>query len=203
MWEYLYKGGPLVWPILLVSIWALTLILERFFYLRRAKKRYSQESASFFAIYEQHGPSAALESIAKAPQGLVAEILIEAWNPAHNPAAAEKGVEEVLSRHLPKLDKSIATIGTLGSLEPMIGLLGTITGMITSFGALHATGGGDLAEISGGLSVAMINTQLGLCTALPILFAHNFIRNRHRETLSVLQNICARALKMAHKDVSL
>lgn len=202
MWEYLEKGGPLVWPILLVSVWAFGLILERFFYLRRAKKRYQIQSSAFFKAYDEEGPQQALAALQSA-QGLVPEILLEAWDPKHNPAAAEKGVEEVLSRHLPKLDKSISTIGTLGSLEPMIGLLGTISGMIVSFGALHASGGGDLAEISGGLSVAMINTQLGLCTALPILFAHNFIRNRHRETLSVLQNICARALKMAHKDVSL
>lgn len=200
MWEYLVKGGPLVWPILAVSVWAFALILERFFFLRRSKARYQKQADHYFDLFEKQGPEAVRVQLA-GQQGLVPELLLEAWDPTRNIDAAEKGVEEVLSRHLPKLDKSIATIGTLGSLEPMIGLLGTISGMIASFGALHASGGGDLAEISGGLSVAMINTQLGLCTALPILLAHNFLRNRHRETLAVLQNICARSLKMAHKNV--
>jgi biopolymer transport protein ExbB len=200
MIAYFTQAGPLIWAILAVSIWAFALIVERFWTLRRLSREVKQQSVYWFEILQNAGPQEAFQKL-QGQEGLVAEILQEAWEPKHSMEAAEKGVEEVISRHLPHLDRHLGTIGTLGSLEPMIGLLGTVTGLIQSFGGL-STAGGDLASVSGGLAIAMINTQAGLFTALPILLILQYLRNRQRDLLGEIQTVCARALKWGHRNVT-
>jgi biopolymer transport protein ExbB len=200
MFEYISQAGPLIWVILAVSIWALALILERFRFLRLMSRELKNERERWFQLAKSQGMEAARRELEDA-EGMVAEVLREAWAPGQTMDAAEKGVEEVLSRHIPRLDRHMGTIGTLGSLEPMIGLLGTVTGLIQSFGGL-STAGGDLATVSGGLAIAMINTQAGLFAALPILLVLQYLRNRQRDLLGELQNVSAKALKWGHRHVT-
>lgn len=196
MKEYIEQGGIFIWPIIFTSLWAFTLVIERVIYFKTNTSKYKADSKRYFNYLKENGLSQSFEMISK-ESGLVAEILREAWDPTHKTlSTAERGVEEVLHQNLPKLDKNINTIATLASIEPLLGLLGTITGMIAVFTVIMKEGGMvDSSSLAGGISEAMITTQAGLVAAVPILLCHNFIRNRFKSVMAELQSICAKALK--------
>lgn len=83
-------------------------------------------------------------------------------------------------------DKHMSTIQVMGSLFPMIGLLGTVMGMINIFKALAIHGAGNMAVVSGGISEALITTEIGLISALPILFLHNQLSNQKQHIITSL-----------------
>jgi biopolymer transport protein ExbB len=196
MQEYIEQGGIFIWPILFTSLWAFTLVIERVLFFNSNTSKYSKDSAQYFDYLNKNGLSSTFEMLEK-ESGLVAQILCEAWDPSHKTlTTAERGVEEVLHQNLPKLEKNIATIGTLASIEPLLGLLGTITGMIAVFTVIMKEGGMvDSSSLAGGISEAMITTQAGLVAAVPILLCHNFIRNKFKSVMADLQTVCAKGLK--------
>ncbi len=196
MQEYLNQGGVFIWPIILTSLWAFTLVIERLIYFKSHTSAYQTESKKYFEFLKLNGLQKTFEMLNK-EKGLVASIMREAWDPTHKTiSTAERGVEEVLHQNQPSLDKHINTIATLAGIEPLLGLLGTITGMIAVFSVITAEGGSvDSSSLAGGISEAMITTQAGLVAAVPILLCHNFIRNRFKSVMAVLQAICAKSLK--------
>jgi biopolymer transport protein ExbB len=201
MQEWFQLGGFFMWPILLCSIWAVTLLVERAVYYTQLKKRLSRQAAEYFGTSHRQGMNAAYQGLAE-HRGLLPDILRAAWNPAHSSASvAERSVEEELHKHKPELERSLNTLATLAAIQPLLGLLGTISGMISTFSVIASQGTGDARALADGISEAMITTQAGLCVALPILLGHNYLRNRYRNLLSSLQQHCARALKEKEQNV--
>ncbi len=195
MIEWFRLGGFFMWPILFSSLWAVALLIDKYISTRKFKNSLQQQSTHYFQLSALKGLSEAYHSIGTA-QGMVPEILQAAWNPAYSQVSmAERHVEEVLFRHKPALEKSLNTLSTLAAIQPLLGLLGTISGMIATFSVIASQGTGDPRALADGISEAMITTQAGLSVALPILLGHNYLRNRHRAVMASLQEICARALK--------
>ena len=196
MQEYLEQGGLFIWPIIIVSLWAFTLVIERVLFFKSNTSKFQSSSKKYFEYLKQNGMESTYKML-QSEKGLVAEILKEAWDPAHKSlSTSERGIEEVLHQNQPQLEKHINTIATLASIEPLLGLLGTITGMIAVFTVIMKEGGMvDSSSLAGGISEAMITTQAGLVAAVPILLCHNFIRNKFKSVMAVLQAICARSLK--------
>ncbi|MBW1712217.1 MAG: MotA/TolQ/ExbB proton channel family protein [Deltaproteobacteria bacterium] len=93
-------------------------------------------------------------------------------------------------RHSARLERHVQTILILASIAPLIGLLGTVTGMITTFGVLAQHGTGNAKALAGGVSEALITTQSGLVVALPGLFMGNFIRRRVGRIKARLERFC-------------
>lgn len=202
MKEWFLLGGFFMWPILLCSIWAVALLIERAVYYTQLKKRIAHQASDYFSTSNQQGTVVAYQALA-GHLGILPDILRAAWNPIHHSASvAERSVEEELHKHKPLLERSLNTLATLAAIQPLLGLLGTISGMITTFSVIASQGTGDARALADGISEAMITTQAGLCVALPILLGHNYLRNRHRNILSSLQQHCARALKEKEQHVS-
>jgi len=195
MIEWFMLGGFFMWPILLGSIWALALLIERAIYYTQLKRALAKESEEFFGWSKRDGVNRAY-ALLEGRQGILPEILRAAWNPEYTQLSlAERNVEEVLHDYRPRLEKSLNTLATLASIQPLLGLLGTISGMIATFSVISSQGTGDPRALAGGISEAMITTEAGLCIALPILLAHNYLRNRYKNILASLQKFCARSLK--------
>lgn len=202
MIEWFMLGGTFMWPILICSIWAVALLVERLLYYTALKKRLGLQANQFFATSRQQGVNEAYRSL-DGQQGVLPDILRAAWHPDHASASvAERSVEEELHKHKPELERSLSTLATLASIQPLLGLLGTISGMISTFSVIASQGTGDARALADGISEAMITTEAGLCVALPILLGHNYLRNRYRNILSSLQQHCARALKEKEQHVS-
>jgi len=166
MWEavsYLEAGGPVMLPLLAVSVWLWALILIKAWELIRYRR-----SERF-----QSGPASG------ARQGWQAAILAD-FRSQRTRAFEDDArlLKRLIMRQAAQLDRHVGTILVLASLAPLIGLLGTVSGMITTFEVISLFGTGNAKALAGGISEALITTQTGLVVALPGLVAGNFIRRR-------------------------
>ena len=106
-------------------------------------------------------------------------------------AASREQLEELLHEHIisyvPRLERHLGTLAVLGGIAPLLGLLGTVTGMIHTFQMVTLFGSGDARLLSGGISEALITTKYGLIIAVPVLLAHAFLSRHARGKLAELE----------------
>jgi outer membrane transport energization protein ExbB (TC 2.C.1.1.1) len=109
-------------------------------------------------------------------------------------------LDEAITREIPILEKGLPMIKLLAAVAPLLGLLGTVTGMIATFQSISLFGTGDPKLMAGGISQALVTTMLGLCVAIPLLFLHSLLASRSRMLVQILDEqttglICRRAEK--------
>jgi biopolymer transport protein ExbB len=90
----------------------------------------------------------------------------------------ENALQEAILREMPRLERFLPTLGVLAAIAPLLGLLGTVTGMINTFRVITVVGTGDPRMMSGGISEALLTTQFGLVVAIPIMIIHHFLERR-------------------------
>jgi biopolymer transport protein ExbB len=178
MWEIVRAGGPLMWPIILCSITAAAIILERLWTLQDkrvlppdlAKKVWQlveadQINDKVIGALEQNSPLGRVLAAGLAYRHKPREIIMERL--------------EDTGRHVVhELERFLNTLGTIAGISPLLGLLGTVTGIIKAFNAIQAGGMGDPRALSGGIAEALITTAAGLCVAIPALFAYRYLRGK-------------------------
>ena len=177
MLAILQAAGWPIWLLLIASIVALTLIIERSIYLRRSKLLPKQLLDEVIRVY--HNGKITPDIIDKlqnnSPLGTV---LAAALRNVESPRDVMKESIEEAGRgvaHL--LERFLTTLGTIASLAPLMGLFGTIVGRIEIFGAQNATGTNP-AALAHGISVALYNTAFGLVIAIPSLMCYRYFRGR-------------------------
>jgi len=176
MFEFFLKGGFLMWPILLCSVMAFAIVLERLWYFCRIKTNVGNLTAQVKKIL-QEGKLEEAERLCKETRGPVAYILAVGIH-IHKRAYPEK--EKIISRagskELRKLEKNLRGLGIIAHISPLLGLLGTVTGMIKCFMKIQELGGRvDAQVLAGGIGEALITTAAGLSVAIPaIIFYHYF-----------------------------
>lgn len=122
-------------------------------------------------------------------------------NPNVNIATLELKLEDVILKEVPKLDRGLSTIKVLAAVSPLIGLLGTVIGMILTFQAITLWGTGDPKIMAGGISQALVTTVQGLIAAIPLLLLHNMTNGRARLVQQVLEEQSAGLIaKRAERD---
>ena len=99
----------------------------------------------------------------------------------------ETKIEAVISKIGPLYEKNLSTIKLLAAVAPLLGLLGTVIGMIETFQAITLFGTGDPKLMADGISQALVTTMLGLITAVPLLFVHNQLDTRSREIIQIIE----------------
>jgi biopolymer transport protein ExbB len=179
VWRWLRSGGILVWPILIVGFVALVLILERSIFLTRARANTDDimreiQSLAPKALWQECQDLCLSYAVSPTCNVLSAGL-------QHLGATREalgNAIEEAILRELPRLERFLSTISVLAAIAPLLGLLGTVTGMINTFRVITIYGTGDPRMMSGGISEALITTQLGLAVAIPILMAHHFLERQ-------------------------
>lgn len=175
LYTYFRQGGPMMWPLLFFSLLALTFIIERFIALTRAKVNVNEfltrirkallvnrNVKEAIKVCEQHrGPVA---SVMKA--GLLRY--------GHTRDDIEKTIENAALYELDRLEKRLSILATTANVAPMLGFLGTVTGMIKSFATLAAEGLTNPGAVAAGISEALITTAAGLIIAIPAQLAYNW-----------------------------
>ncbi len=179
MWELIVKGGPLMFLIILCSVIAFAVVIERLWHLRRAMI----DTESFMeSISETLRRNKIMESIDRcnATPGPIAHIL-KAGILKHDRSKIEirEAIEDAGIHEVPRLEKNLGVLATIAHISPLLGLLGTVTGMVRSFQAIEQkavalmpVNPGDLA---GGIWEALITTVAGLAVAIPTYVAYNFL----------------------------
>ncbi len=177
-WERLRSGGILVWPILLVGLVALIFSLERFLFLSRVKSNTDKVMVSIIQLVAAGDFQRSMELLEnkKGPVFRVLAAGLGARRAARD--VLENVLEEAILKELPRLEKFLPTLQVLAAIAPLLGLLGTVTGMINTFQVITVYGAGDPRMMSGGISEALITTKLGLTVAIPIILLHTWFARR-------------------------
>jgi biopolymer transport protein ExbB len=179
MWDMIVRGGPVMIPILLCSIIALAVVIERVFCLRNARINTDEFMETIAGILKRNKIMDAID-MCKATPGPIAHIL-KAGIMRHDRTRLEikEAIEDAAVHEVPRLEKNLAVLATVAHITPLLGLLGTVTGMVRAFQviemkatALVPVNPGDLA---GGIWEALITTVAGLCVAIPTYVAYNFL----------------------------
>ncbi|MFY2764782.1 MotA/TolQ/ExbB proton channel family protein [Arenimonas sp. MALMAid1274] len=178
MLELIKAGGWVMLPILLLAVLAMAIILERFWSLRRKEVlppglgEEVREWARGRALDPKHIDVLRRNS----PLG---ELLAAGLDVRHRPREIIKERIEDVGRHIAhRLEKFLNTLGTIAAVGPLLGLLGTVFGMIEMFLGILTTGVGDANQLAGGIGQALVSTAAGLCLAIPALMFHRFLRGR-------------------------
>jgi biopolymer transport protein ExbB len=179
MIDYIQKGGLLMWPLLICSVISIAVFAERLFYLHRATIHVAEFLQGLSNLIQRRNFAEALHECAGTP-GPVARV-IHAAIIRHDAPRAElrEIVQEAGQLEVPKLERFLGVLATLAYLTPLLGLLGTVTGMIDAFGTLNANGGyATVAELSGGIYKSLLTTAAGLVVATPTFVAYSYLSSR-------------------------
>lgn len=178
MLELIKAGGWVMLPIILLAVLALAIILERFWTLRRKEVlppglgEEVREWARGRALDPKHIDVLRHNS----PLG---EILAAGLDVRHRPREIIKERIEDVGRHVAhRMERFLNTLGTIAAVAPLLGLLGTVFGMIEMFLDILTSGVGDANRLAGGIGQALISTAGGLCLAIPALMFHRYLRGR-------------------------
>ena len=171
-WERILSGGPLVWPILAVGLIALILILERLVFMQRVRANTDHMMAEVNRLVSEGEYDKAL-AVARAKSGRpTSNVLIAGLSlKGCSAEVVEGGLSEAMLKELPRLERFLTALKVLAAVAPLLGLLGTVTGMINTFNVITLFGSGDPRLMAGGISEALITTQLGLAVAIPVMVA--------------------------------
>ncbi len=124
------------------------------------------------------------------PLGRVLSVYKDEQN-AKDLETLEMKLDEAVLKELPELEKGLSIVKLLAAVAPLLGLLGTVTGMIATFQSITLFGTGDPKLMAGGISQALITTVLGLVAAIPLLFMHNILNGRSKEMIQILDQQAA------------
>lgn len=173
------KGGIVMWPILFCSVLALAIVIERLWQLHCARINTVKFMSDIGATLAKNRIKEAID-ICSRTGGPIANIL-KAGILKHDRSKAEirQTIEDAGIYEVPKLEKNINLLATFAQITPLLGLLGTVTGMVKAFRVIEEKGAvvnpGDLA---GGIWEALITTVAGLAVAIPTLVAYNYLAGR-------------------------
>jgi biopolymer transport protein ExbB len=179
MIDYMQKGGPLMWLILLCSVISLAIFLERFTYYHRASIRVGELLRGLSNLITRGNFAEALHETAGTP-GPVARVIHAAIIRHDAPRSELKEiVQEAGQLEMPKLERNLGILSTVAFVTPMIGLLGTVTGLIESFVQISSqTGFASSTDISTGLYKSLLTTAAGLVVAIPSAVAYSYLSAR-------------------------
>lgn len=178
MWELFAKGGVVMYPLALCSIFALAIFLERLWTYHRVRRSVRQlvREVEPLAVRQRFEEAVAVCHRADGP---LVPVFLATLRAAGRPRGQVKAVvEETGRREAAPLVRFLGLLGTLANIAPLLGLLGTVTGMIQAFNVIAIQGVGTPATLGGGISEALITTATGLTIAIPVLLAHRFLTSQ-------------------------
>ena len=178
MRNWLLKGGPVMIPIIGFSVIAVMFIIERLIYFSKIRHDDAFFTGEFARLWEDNRIDEIVNLCEKTPGPLARVMKAGILAYRKNPKSVKSRMHEVVIRELPLLEKYLSLIAVIATLEPMLGLLGTVTGLIRTFTVIALKGTADPQELSGGISEALITTEAGLIIAIPLIYMHNVLSSR-------------------------
>jgi biopolymer transport protein ExbB len=196
--ELIKAGGLLMWPIILCSIVAMAIIGERFWSLREIKIVPKNLVAKVWQWQKVgHLDSKRIQDLRNSsPLGMV--LAAGLVNRNHSREIMKESIEET-GRHVSHdLERFLNTLGTIASITPLLGLLGTVIGMIKVFTVITSMGVGDPSILSEGISEALITTAAGLSVAIPSLMFHRYFRGKIDGLIITMEQEALKMVEVMH-----
>lgn len=206
MFELFHKGGPIMWPLLLASFIGMTVVFERLLFIYTQKRLEKPESRKRIFYCLENCDMDQAKVIGEKLKDPVIRMLMSGLK---HPHALQTALFSSASSELKKYERGISVLDTIITLAPLLGLLGTVTGMIRAFGLLGASELDAPAAITGGIAEALIATAFGLGIAIFCLIPFNWLnscvdnmRHQMESAGSLLESIMAKIERDNHETPS-
>lgn len=185
--QILIKGGPIMIPLLACSVIALAVVIERFMFWRKISSAEAAENLLRLVEQREFAKVLKAEQAAESPvmRVLVAGLTQEA-------SSVTKAMEATAQDQIPILKKRLTILDTIITLAPLLGLLGTVIGMIGSFDIMSASGIGQPHAVTGGVAEALIATATGLLIAILTLVPYNYFSSRAEREIERMECYASR-----------
>jgi biopolymer transport protein ExbB len=189
------RGGVVMWPLLALSVLGLAMALERAWFFARTNGPGRRHRVSRMASLLRAGETGKAKVLAEADGSVYGQVLSRVLTDGE--VVTESAVVEAIESQRPRLERFLPTLSTIITAAPMLGILGTVLGIIASF-ELLGEGAGQAAvdprAVSRGIAEALLTTAVGLIISLAVLFPYNALRAQVDRTLSRLESLGACAL---------
>ncbi len=198
MFEFLKAGGFLILPILICSVIALAIVIERFFTLKtRNIIPENIISKAHKLVASGNVPSKKeIESVRNS--SLVGKVLAAGLSSLQSPRHIMKESLEETGRHVAhEMDKYMTALGTIAAVTPLLGLLGTVVGMIEVFSVITQMGVGSPTDLAGGISTALITTAAGISVAVPALIFHRYFKGKTNDYVVRMEQEALKMVELA------
>ena len=189
MFEYLQAGGPVMIPIAICSVIAVATFLERLWALRRSQVVPDGFCVEIIELVRQRRWDDAGTLCKKRPLAIarVLEAALEARGRGR--AEIKERIEEVGRREAAEMERYVPILGTIAAISPLLGLLGTVGGMIITFQVIQDEGLGNVGNLAGGISQALITTFAGLSVGIPALVGNRYVLARGDDLIIELEEV--------------
>jgi biopolymer transport protein ExbB len=198
--DLLKPGGIIMFPLLLCSVLALAIIIERFWTLRSSRLAPKSLVGELWGwIKKKELNSKRLRELKEAaPIGRV--LAAGLVNAKHGREIMKESIQEEASQVVHEMERFLTALGTIAVITPLLGLLGTVIGMIKVFAQLQLEGAGNASALAGGISEALITTAAGLTIAIPALIFHRYFIRRVDEIVVSMEQEALRLVEIVHGD---
>lgn len=180
------KGGIVMYPLMLTAIFALLLSLERFLVLMIRGRLSKKFMKKIDAMVSEKKYDEAAQLCFKKNTSLSMVMFVVLNKASETREVAEKSLQEMLLWEQPRLERRMGLLAAMGSIAPLLGLLGTVTGIITLFTVITEVGTNDARVLAGGISEALVTTETGLVIAIPVMILHGLLSEKIEKLTSEL-----------------
>ncbi len=188
--EHIQAGGPIVWPILIIAVIALGMVAYKIVFLQKVHGQ-TDKIMDCVNRMASEGDWVGCENMVREHRGKKMPVIqvisdgLEARD--EDRETLESVLQESILREMPRVERGLSVLAVFGAVAPLLGLLGTVTGMIDTFRVITLFGTGDPKLMSGGISEALVTTELGLAVAIPIMLFHTYLSRRSENIIGEME----------------
>lgn len=200
MKELVFAGGWMMIPLMLASVLAVAISIERFWTLRSSKVAPEHLLAQVWVwIKNEELDSAHLKQLKEGSH--LGNILAAGLaNSKHGRDITKEAIEQAASKAVHEMERFLSALGTIAAVTPLMGLLGTVLGMISVFNEIMAQGTGNAGALAGGISEALITTAAGMIIAIPSLVFYRIFERRIDEIVNFMEQEAVKLVDVLHGD---
>lgn len=200
MLDILWSGGLLMIPIILCSIAVIAITVERFWTLNPSKIAPRNQLGQVWSLIQnnQMDGERLKELRRSSPLGRILAAGLS--NSRHGRDVMKDSIEEAASQVIHEMERFLTILGTIAAIAPLLGLLGTVFGMITVFNSIMMEGTGNAGVLAGGISQALITTAAGLSVAIPAMISHRFFLRRMDSLVVTMEQEAVKLVDALHSE---
>ncbi len=198
--EVFEKGGALMYPIFISSLFAITIFFERMFYLKGIKTKTKRFVLRLNNLIKKGSINLAISACRKSPTPISQIMLAGLMKYGQSRKEIKEAIEDSANQEIPLLEKHLSTLATIGNITPLLGLLGTVFGMIKAFNVIAVMGVGKPEALAGGISEALLTTAFGLSIAIPTIVIYNYLSNRVDKIIREMEMSCVDLLDLLTRE---
>ncbi|MEN8167578.1 MAG: MotA/TolQ/ExbB proton channel family protein [Pseudomonadota bacterium] len=200
MFELVKSGGWLMVPLIACSVLSLAIVLERLWMLRRKRVMPDYLMKQIWQLHRDNQLEMADLGKLKTSSPLGRILAAGLVNRSHSKEVMKESIEEVGRQVVHEMERYLNSLGTIASISPLLGLLGTVIGMIKVFTVIVSAGVGDPAVLAGGISEALITTAAGLSVAIPTLIFHRYFMGLVDKLVLAMEEQALKLVEVIHGE---